>query len=534
VPDDVWNVPGSYPATPAPHATEGFLNFSGFTATPVYYEEAGIRAAKQILGCDYYDGAVKTTRLDVEDVEAGRFDDARRLMYDAYKRLNVLAFLLGNWPYGWSSLYNGTDEIGLNYGWYHSFAADGKGTTVYINWTDSGADTDARKMMLNSSYCPVHPGCVAVQSLNTSYGMAIVTAVNFLGQAGTTHRAKLTLHRPLDADTGGRLWIILDDKLDVLPAFPLRVSDSDLTVPKQCKHAIFVDHTVYSSFKSAYPTLPACSGIHGQWFCGKLDQAAVDLSYFVAHSGRCHNTACPLWEPQAAWYPGDGEAYTKFWLARGRYIVELWPGALQDEELMNLVKLGKDDFTGLGALLGWPIGYWSTGRGASVYIEDKIYSGIGGLLFLTGNTTAAGYLEMLNWDQIQTQRVADGDPEDDNVGIIEGLEVVTKADPAGGASYASRELKTDRPGYDFERSVGVRRLGHIGMGQDSVPAGAGLNGVQCIRPRKFTSAEFALPYVHPNGSLTNDNGETRLTFFAEAQSIGSVDSGDEFSTLPML
>lgn len=39
------------------------------------------------------------------------------------------------------------------------------------------------------------------------------------------------------------------------------------------------------------------AGIHGAagatWYCAKMDQAGTDLSLFVTHAGRCHNTLCP-------------------------------------------------------------------------------------------------------------------------------------------------------------------------------------------------------------------------------------------------
>ena len=521
--EDVWTTPASNPATPGGHSTEGYLEFPGYTSTPVYAASGyALREALRILGCDFYDGPDKTEWADAESVEGGRLNDTRRVAYRALARLWALNFLAGNWPYAWVSgfLYNAEEAIGNNFCNVHEFSAGGSGTQITIQWLTGG--TDARQLTGEASYFPVHPGMCAMVDRSGNEGIAIVTEVEFQAY-GASHSAVLTLHRPLNANTLLKCWIVAEEKLDVMPAFRLRVANADATTPVQCEHAVYTFHSAYSSLKAHYPSLPCCAGIDGQWFCGRMDRATVDLSLFVAHGGRCHNSSCPYYEALRPWYPDDDQTLTNFWIGRGRYARETVAGGMVEAEPWNYVKIGKDYFTGLLALLGYPAGgYFAQFGGYSnlpltgmAFIARKDYSGIGDVMFRTGATLANGFDEYLSWYE---SVLAEAAPTD-NVGLVLDLAPVTKRDPAGGAGYGSRVLSSDRPGAHFETAVGVRRIGHVGYAEASDTAGVGTAGVQRARPRRYTSAEFAVPYVHSGGALSDLDGETRLDFYSSAQSL---------------
>ena len=535
---DLWDAPGSYPATPTIESDEGYPIYTGYASTPVYYAVGPTRPAQQILGVDFYDGPDKTERADMESVEGGRFNDMRRVMYRAQRRLWVLNYLAALWPAWWDSIYNADDEIGNNFANIYTFQpASGQGTTIEIQWSDDPLAADARQLYHEQGYSPIHPGCVAMVDATGWEGMAIVTDVEFLGFAAGVHKARLTLHRPLNATAAGLVRVVIESKPDVLPHYALRIDDADAHEDyPQCRHAIKTFSQTWSTLKAQYPTLPTVAGIYGSWFCDRLDRSDVDLSQFAADQGRCNNTDCPYYEAHIPWYPYAGDDFTNFWLGRGRYIHEGVAGGFALPAPESVVRLGKDTFTGLGALIGLPCGYFpsfsgynfSVGGGAA-YLARKDYYGIGDLFFRTGETTAEGYDEFLNFMQIQAQRVTDGDLEHDNVGVIQGHSVVTKRDPGGGLGYATRTLQATAPGYDFERTVGVRRLGRMDLAEDSEATGYGNSMVQRVRPRKYTSAEFSLPYVHPDGTLGNANGETVLWFQSTPQAFANVSAADAFS-----
>ena len=599
---DVWDVPASYPTTPGLESGEGLPNAPGYDESHVY-DQAGARAITQLQGTNYQTGGVTQ---EPEDIEGGRFNEMRRMMYDAYKRLWEAQFLAGLWPYayinGW--LVTGEEEdIGFNYTYTHEFEAYGSGTAVTIKWNpDDPLQADARalpKPYGPTGSCCVHPGIVAADERNGTYGLAIITDGRFVGSTpdGYNH-LQLDLHRPLKPSREGKIWLFVQEKLPPFPPFTLRIDDADAKTPPQCKHAIKTFHTFYSTFKTYYASAPACAGILDDWFCAKLDQDGVDLSRFVEEGGRCNNTHCPYYRRQTPWYPGTGSpgtvatsisadtvevggivyecilshtsgtwatdlandywqvsaetsgdawvtatvylqestryspgntdnAFSKFFLSRGSYMRDLTPGGWAEGH--EFLRIGLDDWEGLFTMIGLPIGYWpqsvgSIDVGGSAILTRRDYRGVG--LFLKRTEEATGYDTFTNWYQDVKTIDADGDEPTDNVGLLEDLEVVDKHDPAGGNGPGASDLLTTRPGYDYERTVGIGRSQHIGTTEMREVSGPGIGMRQRVKQSKYTSPSFqAAPFVR--NSQTDDWGQTTLAMYDTPQEL-SEDTSFEF------
>ena len=130
---------------------------------------------------------------------------------------------------------------------------------------------------------------------------------------------------------------------------------------------------------------------------------------------------------------------------------------------------------------------------------------LGLLKYKTGETTAAGYTEFLDYADIQTAReTASEDTSDDGTFFDVFTSGPDKYDPAGGASSSSRLLVDDSdrtPGNTLSKRMGVRRIESRMLSQDEMDpglsygdrgtiGGQGIAEVQRVRPVRRTSFPF--------------------------------------------
>lgn len=211
------------------------------------------------------------------------------------------------------------------------------------------------------------------------------------------------------------------------------------------------------------------------WFC-------VESKPPVAPHIRLRDDAAGPWFP-------DADALTRFWFGRGAYQILA--------QLPDVYKIGRDDAESIGYLIGLP----GTAQTPTTLILDgsfsaKTYFGQGSLRHRTGIITD-GIETFENFADAQARLELASAPNTDAVGLLALINATTgegrpaKQDPSGGASATNRSLLATAPGYDFERAVGMRRIGTQGFGEASSIGGVGERGVQRARRRLILSPSFA-------------------------------------------
>lgn len=535
---EIWSPISTYASSPSIDTLDGYPEYPGYTSEPRFFNTAPIREAKRIRGVDFRNDTSGLIQRDVDIIENGRFDEVRRTMYQAYKRLMRLHFLALGPMFGWKSGSYAGDSY-TNFAFRYSFAATGSGTSIDIEWdpTDPN-DEDPRALTRDENEdsgddfdTAIQPGLGAMDDPNGHFGIATVLNVEFLGtQSDGLEHAKVTLDKALNTLRTGYLYVLREHILAPYPAFWLDVNGIDY-----CKHAVKVQHDVFKTFAEQYPTEDMAAGVDGYWYCAMMNDSDTDLSGF---SEQCSYTACPNYAKRANYFPTAADV-SQLFLARGRYEKQEAPGS-------ETWKYGRDDWEGLFQLLGFPIGYFTGG----MYLARKDYfaadavrfyasSGgqteepVYGLFWRTGDELTSGYDEFVSFAEYQVKRLDAGTDEQDDVGPISQMAAPsaapTKNDPAEYGALLTRGGWT--PGYDFEDAIGVRRLQSIGFKKTEIAAGDGEAGIQRIMPRRYATTTFR-PDVA--GTYDDPESEIRAIVYASPQALSTDSSAFTYTVRVLL
>lgn len=492
---ELWIPPETPPETPPIDADDSYPTPAGFTTAEVVTEN-------QLIGVNYLD-PITGDPVEMNLLEGGRMNDTRRELYRAFKRLRRLLFLLiGTKNYG--TIFQG--ENFTNFANLYTFRASGVGSTINIWWTPE--DTGPAYL----AHGPNGAGGAAVGIgmgviidndgiTSGSLGMSEIHDMVFTGATTAT----LYLHpgRPLNADFTGYVYLIRMYPEYEFPVWNLFPAPGDVI---QCKYAVQVPGSVFSSFASVNPSAATAAGIYQHYYCVKMNEADVDLSQFIGFHGQCKNTGCPYYIALSQSVP-SAVNLAEFFLARGTYTRQLQAGVSTPAQ--DAWKIGRDRWEGVLGLAGLNTGYDTGG----LYLATKVYEGIALFEFKTGGTNADGTMAF--------EHLGDTAGALDDVGMLSLFAAAAaKKDAAGGllsGAGALIENATRTPGYRFETRTGARRMGSIGRDESSVAVGAE-HQVQRVKKRHYVSGDFALDPESPaNLTVDNPNGETRVQCFATPQ-----------------
>lgn len=232
---------GVDPETPAQHATEGVSSPSGASLAFVFdLDTAGIpREAQRLIsttvdyGFDHLQASGATTNLGKWWIDA-----ARRKLYDVYRKLLRVYFILGPDGNAW---FPGVDNGFIS---RHVFAATGSGTTISLsNYAISNA-----KNMDGSAITPYEDYAYCDEG-----GAQDITMI--IGCSIGDSSASITTVQPLNPAAYSNVVVIV--KPTTRPVFPLIREDRTLLCERKetawiAKASLASDYT-FSSKRIAYP-----------------------------------------------------------------------------------------------------------------------------------------------------------------------------------------------------------------------------------------------------------------------------------------
>ena len=510
-PTPIYESPVSQPVTPPFETDEGYPVPPAVTTTLVLKNIPSgfpdVREVKRFKEIAFYDGADPAT---FAQVEGGRFNETRRMIYRAYQRFARFLFLhIGIVDWEASPVFaadydvEGSPTALLGKAWEFdaaNVAGVGNENLILITWTDADAGTpsinNARALARVSdgkALSSIQIGDMVVDQRAGEYGQAQILDIEYHGAAGDDHTATLTLNKPLLAAREDKVWIARSNLQYNFPPLSLNFEAA------VCKHAIRREDNTFPSYKIAYPSEYVVDGIDGVWHCAKMNDSDALLSEFEAF---CSNTSCPVYSVHVPYLP---LAYDigEWWLSRGWYLKEV---SITGGGASSNFRKGLENFPGIlqlgGVLNGFDV---FSNRLRS---KDSMYLGV--LKWATGNTTADGYTEFLDFAAIQVAREATSSEADAGTFLDVFTSGPDKYDPAGGLSSASRLLVDDAdrtPGNDLSKRMGVRRIITRTLSQDEMDegmsyadkgtiAGLGTGDVQRVRPVRRTSYPFTLGVVN--------------------------------------
>lgn len=528
-PDPIYDSPVSQPVTPPVEADEGYPEppgltaRQGFLAVPADYPNK--REAKIAVGVNYYDGATLTT---LAEAEGGRWNDTLRMIYRAYQRFARFLFLhIGVVDWGGSAQFaadydvEGSPTALMAATWEFdaaNVAGGGNEKKVLLTWTASDPLLD-HLLRASDGRDPssVEIGDMVTDDADGNYGRAQIKDIEYHGLSGSDHTATLSLNMQLNFDRDDIARISRSNLPYLFPDIPLRYETA------MCRHAIRRDVSTFSSYKAAYPSAYVADGIAGEWFCAKMDQPGAALDTFEAFH---IDTDCPYYEENSQYVP---QAYdvSECLLARGYYLkMVLLLGGSGDANFRK----GIENFPGVLQLGGVQVGFQNYSN--SLRPKDSLYVGI--MRLKTGETTADGYTEFLNFTEQQENHVTAAEDETDAGTFLElfAALVPDKYDAAGGATSSARLLIDDddrTPGNIFSQNMGVRRVMARKPGQAEMDpglsygdkgniAGAGTAETQRVRHVRRTSVNFT------KGKANTFRGETTtVDVYALPQTAPSSD-----------
>jgi len=512
---DVWDRPEVMPITIAPDATEGYPAPAAWDVVNIYGNVGATRRNRILLGVTYADIITGELAETPDEVEGGRFDEMRRLLFSALNKLRRFHWLaLG--PYGWQVDYpiQGDEGVSPNFAHVYQFPATGSGTTLTIRWQPGTGYSahDARSLSLSptdtTTRTSLQPCMGVIIDRPGGLGMAEIVDVEYQGEItneeGTYHYATITLDKSLGTIAGGALWIIREHRWAAYPHPRLGLAWSQYAkAGRRCRHSVKVEHSALESFAAAYPEAAMAAGIEGGYYCAKMNLSGVLLDGYWA---ACAQTDCPHYSAYEPYIP-TAEDYNAFWLGRGVYLRQTGPEA-------DDWRIGREGYSGILQLLGFPVGYQY--GGGVLYLAAKLYYGQGGLLkYKTGDTDSYGFDEFQTFGEWQ----ADQTGETDAFPLLTGIDAPTVYDSCGGKGYDDRELDetaSRTPGAIFAANTGMRRLGYDRAGVAAATSGPGDAGVQRVMPRCYTSRRFA----NPPAEASSVNDETWLSIYSSNLSIG--------------
>lgn len=240
------------------------------------------------------------------------------------------------------------------------------------------------------------------------------------------------------------------------------------------------------------------------YFCASY--SLLNKDEWEAYAGPCNNTTCRHYAVHESGYIPRPSEINNFWMGAGEY-------STQDVAGFPSTTFSRDNYDGILTLLGFPR-YNNDG----FFLQDRTWYHHGAFEWDTGIVNAAtGYKIFRNW----ADAIAAGTtyPDETETGLFAGFsQAISKKDPAGG-TLASRELGFrgyHYSGFDFERLIGTRRIGSMGMDIGAAVGGPGFVEVQRSRACLYTSDTFA--ELQPFGTVTDNL--TSVEFFP-TKTLGS-------------
>ena len=340
-PDPIYDSPVSQPVTPLMHASEGYPLPPGVTATQVLTASPGgfpdVREVKRVKGMRYLVAGVDAT---LAQVEGGRMNDMRRMIYRAYQRFARFLFLhVGIIDWDASPTYAADYDVEesptalLGKAWEfdaENVAGAGNENKILITWTDADAGTpstnNARALARASdgkALSSPQIGDMVTDDRGGAYSQAQILDIEYHGAAGDDHTATLTLTGPLLASRSDVVWIV---RSNLQYTFPPACVKFETAV---CRHAIRREDNTFPSYKTAYPSEYVSDGISGAWHCAKMNDATALISTFEPFHV---NADCPLYEIHAPLIP-NGYDVSEWWISRGWYL-----------RMVSLVGTGSSNF----------------------------------------------------------------------------------------------------------------------------------------------------------------------------------------------
>jgi hypothetical protein len=497
-PDPIYETPVSQPVTPPVRIAEGYPVPPVFTiqevfgSVPVGYPDK--REVREFLGVNYL---VDGVRVSADVAEGGRFNDTRRQIYRAYQRYVRWLFLhvgvVDGLPFAADYDVGGSPTATLRKTWTFdaaNVAGVGNEHKVLISWT-AASDNDARAMDRLSdgkADTSIMIGDLVADDSDEAYGAGQIIDIEWHGFDDPTHSATLTLvGPPMNFERSDEAYISRSNLPYLMTAISLRYESA------VCKHAIRRSDNSFPSFKTAYPIDYVSDGIADEWFCAKMNDPTALIDTFEAFH---INTDCPLYANHDQYLP---TAYhiSEWLLSLGYYLKMV---SLEGGTADNNFRIGVVNYPGILQLGGVQVGF----QAYSNQLRTKDSSFVGIARYKTGETTADGYTEFLNFSEIQEVRALTGVESDAGTFLDLFTTVPDKYDAAGGASSSSRLLIDDAdrtPGNTFCQSMGVRRVmarqpdqgemdPGLSYGDRGTVAGFGTDQVQRVRPVRRTSLSF--------------------------------------------
>ena len=488
---NLWTWPDPEPVTPGNDSAEGWPTPTGETVVPVYHNATGDRRTSELRGVDYYVGG----SLVSEDVLAGRINDIRAWHYGCWNLLRWLNIL------GEGVILSGTGDGATQPVLVSEWVASGTGTSIDIGWRSSQGYGPGQMIQLgNGGWRMAGPdGLFAADAYPCDAGLAHVNDITYNGTIGSQgeQSATLTLHRPINAERSGKVWLYWEAWRWPFPVYSMLLDHDARGFPPRCRHAVETFHGALSSFVAAYPASSLAAGVDGSTFCAKVNETGVDLSQF---SATCSNLACPYYEAHEPGYPTDADV-TRFWHDGGKRYRQLTLG--------GGIVIGRLRLAGLLTLLGLPplprtVGYtWPQWAG---WLGDGAYK-------ISAGVDATGFEQFHGWSQAQAALAE----ETDNVTQLTALVRSDKDDPAGGLGLGSETLVADAdrtPGWIYE-SATSRRVQGVASDDDMTPTGDGDQRPQRVKARKITSAE--IPFAAPAGNYASTDSVCVVTVLDNAE-----------------